>query len=77
MFKNNMGRRRVSSIYKIRIIRVITKNRMEKGVREEFRGSNQHSNGEPFSRSRVFLLRRTPRVSIIKTSIKIINQIKM
>lgn len=30
---------------------VIKKNRIEKGIREEFIGSNPHSNGEIFSRS--------------------------
>lgn len=46
-----MGRIRAISTSKIRKIIVIKKNRIEKGNRDEFIGSNPHSKGEVFSRS--------------------------
>jgi len=46
-----MGRRRVISTSKMRKIRAIRKNRIEKDVRGEDFGSNPHSNGDLFSRS--------------------------
>lgn len=46
-----IGKIRAISTSKIRKIIVIKKNRIEKGIREEFIGSNPHSNGDVFSRS--------------------------
>lgn len=46
-----MGKISVISTSKIKKIIVIKKNRIEKGIREEFIGSNPHSKGEIFSRS--------------------------
>jgi hypothetical protein len=41
------------SISKIKKTMAIKKNRMENGIREEFFGSNPHSKGEAFSRSKI------------------------
>jgi hypothetical protein len=46
-----IGKIRAISTSKIKKIIVIRKNRIENGIREEFIGSNPHSNGEHFSRS--------------------------
>lgn len=46
-----IGRIKAISTSKIKKIIVIRKNRMEKGNREEFIGSNPHSKGDVFSRS--------------------------
>jgi hypothetical protein len=46
-----MGKISVISTSKIKKIIVIKKNRIEKGIRDEFIGSNPHSKGEIFSRS--------------------------
>ena len=52
MFKITIiGRISAISTSKIKKIIVIKKNRIEKGKREEFIGSNPHSKGEHFSRS--------------------------
>lgn len=46
-----MGIIRTISTSKIKKIIVIKKNRIEKGNREEFKGSKPHSKGDVFSRS--------------------------
>lgn len=46
-----MGNIRAISTSKIKKITAIKKNRNENGKREEFNGSNPHSNGDIFSRS--------------------------
>jgi len=46
-----IGKIKAISTSKIKKIIVIKKNRMEKGSREEFIGSNPHSKGDDFSRS--------------------------
>jgi len=46
-----IGKINAISTSKIKKIIVIKKNRIENGIREEFIGSNPHSNGEVFSRS--------------------------
>lgn len=46
-----IGRINAISTSKIKKIIAIKKNRIEKGSREEFMGSNPHSKGEHFSRS--------------------------
>lgn len=46
-----IGKIKAISTSKIRKIIVIRKNRIEKGIRDEFIGSNPHSKGEHFSRS--------------------------
>lgn len=51
-----MGRIKAISTSKIRKIIAIIKNRIEKGIREEFMGSKPHSNGDDFSRSVVVFL---------------------
>jgi len=48
---NPRGSRMEISISKIRKTIAIRKNRIEKGIREVFFGSNPHSKGEVFSRS--------------------------
>lgn len=51
-----IGKIKAISTSKIKKIIAIIKNRIEKGSRVEFEGSNPHSNGELFSRSiRAFL----------------------
>lgn len=55
-----IGKIKVISTSKIKKIIVIKKNRMEKGIREELKGSKPHSKGEIFSRSKsVFLETKT------------------
>jgi len=46
-----IGKIKAISTSKIKKIIVIKKNRIEKGIREEFIGSKPHSKGEDFSRS--------------------------
>jgi len=46
-----IGKIKAISTSKIKKIIAIIKNRIEKGSREEFDGSNPHSKGELFSRS--------------------------
>jgi len=50
------GKRIEISISKIKKTIAIKKNRIEKGIREEFFGSNPHSKGETFSRSKIVFL---------------------
>lgn len=55
---------------------MIRKNRIEKGIREEFIGSNPHSKGEHFSRSfNVFLEREEAKIITIKAIIITIKDI--
>lgn len=60
------------SISKIRKTIAIKKNRMEKGIREVFFGSNPHSKGEAFSRSKIVFfenkVERIIRRDLIKTA---------
>jgi uncharacterized protein YeeX (DUF496 family) len=46
-----IGKIKAISTSKIKKIIVIKKNRIEKGIRDEFIGSNPHSKGDDFSRS--------------------------
>lgn len=67
-----MGKIRAISTSKIRKIIAIKKNRIEKGIREEFRGLKPHSNGEIFSCSRyIFFLNNEERIITIKEMLKI------
>lgn len=50
---NPRGKRMEISISKIKNTIAIKKNRIEKGIREEFFGSNPHSKGDAFSRSKI------------------------
>mgnify|MGYP001563487500 CR=1 FL=1 len=55
--RRGIGRRIAISTSKTKKIIAIIKNRREKGIRAEEKGSNPHSKGEDFSRSRIdFLL---------------------
>lgn len=47
-----IGRIKAISTSKIKKIIAIKKNRMENGIRDEFKGLNPHSKGEVFSCSR-------------------------
>lgn len=68
-----IGKIRAISTSKIKKIIEIKKNRMEKGIREEFNGSKPHSNGEFFSRSLIiFLDKKEAKIITIKEIIKII-----
>jgi hypothetical protein len=72
-----IGKISAISTSKIKKIIVIRKNRIEKGNREEFIGSNPHSKGEVFSRSFiVFLERSEAKVITTIEIIKMINDIK-
>lgn len=56
---------------------VIKKNRIEKGIREEFIWSNPHSKGEHFSRSLdVFFDNKEAKIIMIKVISKIKEDIK-
>lgn len=46
-----IGNIKAISTSKIKKIIAIKKNRKEKGIRDEFKGSNPHSKGDIFSRS--------------------------
>jgi hypothetical protein len=52
LIAKGIGRRRTISISKTRKITASRKNRREKGIRAFFLGSNPHSKGEVFSRSK-------------------------
>lgn len=68
-----IGKINAISTSKIKKIIVIKKNRIEKGIREEFKGSNPHSKGEIFSRSKIiFLDRIVANIITIKEIVKII-----
>jgi hypothetical protein len=69
-----IGKIKAISTSKIKKIIVIKKNRIEKGNREEFIGSNPHSNGEVFSRS--FIVFFASNEARYITTIEIINTIK-
>ena len=60
------GKIKVISTSKIRKITAIKKNRKEKGIRDEFLGSNPHSQGEFFSKSIAVFLEIKEANSIIK-----------
>lgn len=71
-----IGKIKAISTSKIKKIIVIKKNRIEKGSREEFIGSNPHSNGEFFSRSfKDFLDKIEARYITTIATIKIIKAI--
>lgn len=71
-----IGRIKAISTSKIKKIIVIKKNRIEKGRREEFIGSNPHSKGEVFSRSfNDFLARTEAKYITTIATIKIIKDI--
>lgn len=71
-----IGNKRAISTSKIKKIIAIKKNRNEKGNREEFIGSNPHSNGEHFSRSnKVFFDNKVANIITTIVIIKIINVI--
>lgn len=62
-----IGRIKAISTSKIKKIIIIKKKRIEKGNREEFIGSNPHSNGDLFSRSlNVFFERIEAKIITIK-----------
>ena len=50
---NPKGNKIEISISKIKNTIAIKKNRIENGIREVFLGSNPHSNGDTFSRSKI------------------------
>jgi hypothetical protein len=68
-----IGMRRAISTSKIKKIIAIRKKLMENGMRENLFGSNPHSNGEFFSRSKnLFLDRIVDRIIIIVDRINVI-----
>lgn len=71
-----IGKINAISTSKIKKIIVIKKNRIEKGSREEFIGSNPHSKGDVFSRSvKDFLDNKEARniiITVISNAIKLI-----
>jgi hypothetical protein len=72
-----IGKIKAISTSKIKKIIVIKKNRIENGIREEFIGSNPHSNGEVFSRSfKDFFDNNLAKYITIIAIIKIISLIK-
>lgn len=67
-----IGRRRVISTSKIKKITAIKKKRRENGRRADPLGSNPHSYGEFFSRSRIVFLDRTEaRIMTIKDTVRV------
>lgn len=72
-----IGKIKAISTSKIKKIIVIKKNRIEKGNREEFIGSNPHSKGDVFSRSFiVFFANNEAKYITTIEIIKIIKDIK-
>lgn len=72
-----IGKIKAISTSKIKKIIVIRKNRIEKGRREEFIGSNPHSKGDVFSRSFiVFFANNEAKYITTIAIIKIIKDIK-
>lgn len=67
-----IGNIKAISTSKIRKIMAIRKNWIEKGNRDELKGSNPHSNGEFFSRSKIFFFDKIEAKSITISEIKII-----
>lgn len=68
-----IGKIKVISTSKIKKIMEIKKKWIEKGIREEFKGSNPHSKGEFFSRSiKIFFDSKEAKI-IMKETIIIIN----
>lgn len=63
---------RAISTSKIRKITAIKKNRREKGKRADLFGSNPHSNGDDFSRSKMVFLDKT-----IDNIIRMVDKIKI
>ena len=70
------GRIKVISTSKIRKITAIRKNRKEKGNRAEPRGSNPHSNGDPFSRSVIVFFDSKDAIIITAAAIMTITVVK-
>jgi hypothetical protein len=73
---------RAISTSKIKKIIAIKKNWIEKGRREEFRGSKPHSKGDIFSRSKILFFESSEAriitiTAIIKTMKAIINKFKI
>lgn len=72
-----IGKIKVISTSKIKKIIEIKKNLIEKGRRDEFKGSNPHSKGDIFSRSLlVFLAKNVAKIITIIEIKKIIKAIK-
>jgi hypothetical protein len=69
-----MGKINAISTSKIKKIIVIKKNRNEKGNREDDLGSNPHSKGEFFSRSKTFFFDNSDASNITSTEIVKIMQ---
>lgn len=74
MVINPKGRRIEISISKIKNTIAIRKNRIENGIREVFFGSNPHSNGDAFSRSKIVFFENSVdsviRSNLTKTAIE-------
>lgn len=69
--KTPSGSNRASSISKIRKIKVIIKNRSEKGLRAFLNGENPHSKGVLFSRSFLLFSLNTKASIIIRNEIRV------
>lgn len=69
-----IGRIITISISKIRNNTAIKKNFEEKGIREDLLGSNPHSNGDIFSRSRIVFLLTNAHIVINKIDNEIVNK---
>ncbi len=72
-----IGNIKAISTSKIKKIIAIKKNRIEKGSREELKGSKPHSNGEFFSRSRKFFFDKNEAKNITIVEISIIININI
>ena len=74
---NPKGNKIEISISKIKNTIAIKKNRIENGIREVFLGSNPHSNGDTFSRSKIVFFENSVdnkiRRDLIITAIKKFN----
>lgn len=71
--KSGIGSKMVISTSKIKKIIPIIKKRREKGIRDRENGSNPHSKGELFSRSRVVFLLRIEAKKIMTIDRKIMK----
>lgn len=71
------GKIKAISTSKIKKIIAIKKNRIEKGIREDLKGSNPHSNGAAFSRSLIIFFDKIEAKSIMINEIIIVIKVKI
>lgn len=69
-----IGNNRAISTSKIRKMTAIRKKRREKGIRADDLGSNPHSNGDLFSRSRIVFFDKSDAKSMAPSVITVVSR---